>query len=44
MKKKSFKNNDAYFKFYNEMKGKIKIWTVKITDKIKITYEVNYER
>lgn len=41
MKRKVFKDNDSYFKFYNEMKDKIEILEFKITkSKIKIGYEL----
>ena len=40
MKRKTFKDNENYFKFYNQMKGKINILSIKIGDKIKITYEL----
>jgi len=43
MKRKTFKDNDSYFKFYNEMKDKIKILEIKINDKIKIIYELKEE-
>lgn len=39
--RKTFKNNDEYFKFYNENKDKIKLWSINLIDdnKIKILYE-----
>lgn len=40
MKRKTFKDNENYFKFYNSMRDKISIISVKITDKIKIIYEL----
>lgn len=42
MKRKTFKNNDDYFKFYNDNKDKIKLWDIKLIgdDKIKIVYEM----
>ena len=40
MRRKTFKDNDSYFKFYNEMRDKIEILEIKITDKIKIIYEL----
>ncbi len=40
MKRKTFNDNESYFKFYNQMKGKINILSIKIGDKIKITYEL----
>lgn len=40
MKRKTFKDNENYFKFYNSMRDKINIISVKITDKIKIIYEL----
>lgn len=44
MKRKTFKDNDSYFKFYNEMKDKIKILEFKITNnRIKIGYELKEE-
>ena len=43
MRVKTFKDNDSYFKFYNEMKDKIKILEIKINGKIKITYELKEE-
>ena len=39
--RKSFKDNDSYFKFINKMKDNIKILEVRIHEKIKIIYEVN---
>ena len=39
MRRKTFKDNDSYFKFYNEMKDKIKLLKIEITEKIKIIYE-----
>ena len=41
MKRKTFKDNASYFKFYNSMRDIIKILSIKITDKIKIVYELN---
>ncbi len=44
MKRKIFKGNDSYFKFYNEMKDKIIILEFKITsNRIKIGYELKEE-
>lgn len=43
MRRKTFKDNDSYFKFYNEMKDKIKILEIKVNDKIKIIYELKEE-
>lgn len=43
MRRKTFKDNDSYFKFYNEMKDKIIILEFKITNKIKMTYELKEE-
>ena len=40
MRRKTFKNNDEYFKFFNENKDKIKILKIEIKEKIKIIYEV----
>ena len=40
MRKKTFKNNDEYFKFFNEMRDKIKILKIELKEKIKIIYEV----
>lgn len=40
MKRKTFKDNDSYFKFYNEMRDRIKILKIELTDKIKIVYEI----
>ena len=40
MKRKTFKDNASYFKFYNSMQDKISIISIKITDKIKIVYEL----
>ena len=39
--RKTFKTNDEYFKFYNENKDKIKLWSINLIDnnKIKIFYE-----
>ena len=38
----NIKNNDDYFKFYNDNKDKIKLWDIKLIgdDKIKIVYEM----
>ena len=44
MRRKTFKDNDSYFKFYNEMKDKIEILEIKITDKIKVIYELKEEK
>ena len=39
-KRKTFKDNESYFEFYNKMKDVINITLVKIfEDKIKIEYE-----
>lgn len=43
MRRKTFRDNESYFKFYNEMKDKIIILDLKITDKIKIIYELKEE-
>lgn len=43
MRRKTFKDNESYFEFYNEMKDKIIILDFKITDKIKIVYELKEE-
>lgn len=40
MKRKTFNDNDSYFKFINEMKDKIIILEFKITNKIKMGYEL----
>lgn len=40
MRRKTFNNNDEYFKFFNENKDKINILKIEIKDKIKILYEV----
>lgn len=40
MRRKTFKNNDEYFKFFNEMRDKINILNIEIKEKIKIIYEV----
>lgn len=39
MRSKTFKDNDSYFKFYNKMKDKIKVVSVKANEKIKLLYE-----
>ena len=40
IKRKTFKDNDSYFEFYNKMKDVINIISVKLLeDKIKIEYE-----
>lgn len=45
MKRKTFKDNESYFKFYNSMRDKIRILSLKTTkDKIKITYEMLVEK
>ena len=44
MKRKTFKDNDSYFKFYNEMKDKITILEIKTKDKIKIVYKLKEEQ
>lgn len=44
MRRKTFKDNESYFKFYNSMRDKIRILTLKtINNKIKITYEMLVE-
>lgn len=44
MKRKTFKDNDSYFKFYNETKDKIKLLEFKITNnRIKIVYKLKEE-
>lgn len=44
MSRKTFKDNDSYFKFINEMKDKIIILEFKITsNRIKIEYELKEE-
>lgn len=43
MRRKTFNDNESYFKFYNQMKGKINILTIKVSNKIKITYELKEE-
>ena len=43
VRRKTFKDNESYFEFYNEMKDKIIILEFKITDKIKIGYELKEE-
>lgn len=41
MKKKTFKDNESYFEFYNRMKDLIKIVSIKVTkNNIKIEYEM----
>lgn len=40
VKRKTFKDNESYFEFYNKMKDVINIISVKLLeDKIKIEYE-----
>lgn len=40
VKRKTFKDNESYFEFYNKMKDVINITSVKVLeDKIKIEYE-----
>ena len=40
VKRKTFKDNESYFEFYNKMKDIINIISVKVLkDKIKIEYE-----
>ena len=43
MRRKTFKDNESYFKFYNSMRDKIRILSLKVNDKIKITYELIVE-
>jgi hypothetical protein len=43
MRRKTFNDNESYFKFYNQMKDKINILTIKVNGKIKITYELKEE-
>ena len=40
MRRKTFKKNDEYFKFFNENKDKINVLKIETKDKIKIIYEV----
>ena len=43
MKRKTFKDNDSYFKFYNEVKDEIEVIEVRVKNKITLVYKTKGE-